>query len=165
MGHDKRLPWIPRLSSLSSNRRWETESNAFVRSRKMQWTELCLLRPDAQSLTAESRRMTVVHLLQKPCCELLISLLDSRTRCKLMMNDPFHNFSNNRSETDKAKVGGKMFITLLVHWNNKELHQIDYLMCTGKFCKRVILTATVIIKCIWISYFYPHFTLAYWHNK
>ena len=39
----------------------------------------------------------------------------------------------------------KAIISILIvsHHHLEELHLIDYLMCTGNFCRRVILTATV----------------------
>ena len=44
-------------------------------------------------------------------------------------------------------MGGlnKAIISILIvsHHHLEELHLIDYLMCTGNFCRRVILTATV----------------------
>ena len=39
----------------------------------------------------------------------------------------------------------KAIISILIvsHHHLEELHLLDYLMCTGNFCRRVILTATV----------------------
>ena len=69
---------MPRLSSLSRSWQWGTESNALARSNNRQWTELRLSRAEAQSLTDDSRRVTVECLLRKLCCASLIRLLDSK---------------------------------------------------------------------------------------